>query len=115
MRVRAPGEILPAVDTALEHLSIIMNITWKQADHDVYVATRDGEYAGFVAVDGASHVLHDRHSRRLGSYPSLSAARRALESFGASAPASAAPGTAAPHRPRRPARNRRRTSPARGR
>ncbi|OZB82124.1 hypothetical protein [Microbacterium sp. 13-71-7] len=103
-----PGEILPAVDTALEHLSIIMNITWKQADHDVYVATRDGEYAGFVAVDGASHVLHDRHSRRLGSYPSLSAARSALESFGA-------PASAAPHRSRRPARSRRRTSPARGR
>ncbi|MFB7843073.1 hypothetical protein [Microbacterium sp. NPDC056052] len=85
-----------------------MNITWKQADHDVYVATRDGEYAGFVAVDGASHVLHDRHSRRLGSYPSLSAARSALESFGA-------PASAAPHRPRRSAHNRRRTSPARGR
>ncbi|WP_295012960.1 hypothetical protein [uncultured Microbacterium sp.] len=61
-----------------------MNITWRQADHDVFVATRDGEYAGFVAVDGASHTLHDRHSRRIGSYPSLSAARSALESTGAS-------------------------------
>lgn len=95
-----------------------MNITWKQADHDVYVATRDGEYAGFVAVDGMTHVLHDRHSRRLGSYPSLSAARSALESAGApserrtleslGAPAS-------PRRPRRSARNRRRPSTARTR
>jgi len=86
-----------------------MNITWKQADHDVYVATTDGEYAGFVAVDGASHVLHDRHSRRLGSYPSLSAARSALEY--AAAPAA----MAAPHRARRSARSPRRPSTARSR
>lgn len=92
-----------------------MNITWKQADHDVYVATTDGEYAGFVAVDGASHVLHDRHSRRLGSYPSLSAARSALESFGAPTPVAGAPASTAPHRPRRSARNRRRPSTARSR
>ncbi|MFD6699885.1 MULTISPECIES: hypothetical protein [unclassified Microbacterium] len=85
-----------------------MNITWKQADHDVYVATRDGEYAGFVAVDGASHVLHDRHSRRLGSYSSLSAARSALESFGASA-------SAGQQRRRRSARSRHRPSTARSR
>ncbi|MGN8027511.1 hypothetical protein [Microbacterium sp. 22242] len=84
-----------------------MNITWKQADRDVYVATRDGEYAGFVAVDGSSHVLHDRHSRRLGSYPSLSAARSALESFGAPA--------AAPRRGRRTVRSPRRPSTARSR
>ena len=85
-----------------------MNITWKQADHDVYVATTDGEYAGFVAVDGTTHVLHDRHSRRLGSYPSLSAARSALESHGA-------PASAAQHRRRRSARSRRRPSTARSR
>ncbi|WP_439901560.1 hypothetical protein [Microbacterium azadirachtae] len=85
-----------------------MNITWKQADHDVYVATTDGEYAGFVAVDGTAHVLHDRHSRRLGSYPSLSAARSALEALGA-------PASAGQHRPRRSARSRRRPSTARSR
>ncbi|MBS1905092.1 MAG: hypothetical protein JST33_00680 [Actinobacteria bacterium] len=97
-----------------------MNITWKQADHDVYVATRDGEYAGFVSVDGTTHVLHDRHSRRLGSYPSLSAARSALESFGAPArpapdPSGAPAAAAAARRPRRSARSRRRPSPARSR
>lgn len=84
-----------------------MNITWKQADHDVYVATTDGEFAGFVAVDGSTHVLHDRHSRRLGGYPSLSAARNALESLAAPV---AAP---SPHRPRRSARSRRRPSTVR--
>ncbi|MBS1674140.1 MAG: hypothetical protein JSS74_09270 [Actinobacteria bacterium] len=89
-----------------------MNITWKQADHDVHVATRDGEYAGFVESDGSAHVLHDRHSRRIGSYPSLSAARRALETSGA--PAAAAPSPTAP-RPRRSARMRRRPSAARSR
>lgn len=88
-------------------MSITMNITWKQADHDVYVATTDGEFAGFVAVDGSTHVLHDRHSRRLGSYPSLSAARTALESLGAPA--------AAAHRPRRSPRSRRRPSIVRSR
>ena len=97
-----------------------MKITWKQADHDVYVATTDGEYAGFVAVDGTSHVLHDRHSRRLGSYPSLSAARSALESLGASRSPreslSASAGSAAtPRRPRRSARDRRRPSASRSR
>lgn len=95
-----------------------MNITWKQADHDVYVATRNGEYAGFVSVESASHILHDRHSRRLGSYPSLSAARSALDSFDAPArPAldsSDAPAATA-RRPRRSARGRRRPSPARSR
>jgi hypothetical protein len=83
-------------------------LTWKQADHDVYVATHDGEYAGFVTVDGAAHVLHDRHSRRLGSYPSLSAARSALDSLGAPSP-KAAQGSAAARRPSssRPRRHRR--------
>ena len=84
-------------------------LTWKQADHDVYVATHDGEYAGFVTVDGSAHVLHDRHSRRLGSYPSLSAARNALDSLGAPA-AKAAPAAArrpASSRPRRRGRARR--------
>ncbi|VXB65827.1 conserved hypothetical protein [Microbacterium sp. 8M] len=97
-----------------------MNITWKQADHDVYVATTDGEYAGFVAVDGTGHVLHDRHSRRLGSYPSLSAARSALESLGASRGALEPFGTSAgsgatARRPRRSARDRRRPSASRSR
>ena len=106
---RAPSE---------QQARITMNITWKQADHDVYVATRDGEYAGFVSVESASHVLHDRHSRRLGSYPSLSAARSALDSFDAPArpaldPSGTPAAAAAARRPRRSARSRRRPSPAR--
>ncbi|MDQ4215484.1 hypothetical protein [Microbacterium capsulatum] len=76
------------------------NLTWRQADHDVFVATRDGEYAGFVAVDGTTHVLHDRHSRRLGSYPSLSAARTALESAPAGSVLPAGTGSASARRRR---------------
>ena len=53
-------------------------LAWKQADHDVYVATNAGEFAGFVTVDVAAHIAHDRHSRRIGSYPTLAAARQAL-------------------------------------
>lgn len=53
-------------------------LAWRQADHDVFVATSRGEFAGFVTVDDAAHVAHDSHSRRIGSYPSLAAARQAL-------------------------------------
>ncbi|MFD5213784.1 hypothetical protein [Microbacterium sp. NPDC058345] len=54
------------------------DLAWKQADHDVFVATREGEFAGFVTVDVQAHIVHDRHSRRIGSYPTLAAARQAL-------------------------------------
>jgi len=53
-------------------------LAWQQADHDVYVATSEGEFAGFVTVDKNTHVVHDSHSRRIGSYPTLAAARQAL-------------------------------------
>jgi len=54
------------------------DLAWKQADHDVYVATSAGEFAGFVTVDVQTHIAHDRHSRRIGAYPTLAAARQAL-------------------------------------
>ncbi len=53
-------------------------LAWRQADHDVFVATSDGEFAGFVAVERNTHVVHDSHSRRIGAYPTLAAARQAL-------------------------------------
>jgi len=53
-------------------------LAWRQADHDVFVATSRGEFAGFVTVDDTAHVVHDSRSRRIGSYPSLAAARQAL-------------------------------------
>ncbi|GAA3933134.1 hypothetical protein [Microbacterium soli] len=53
-------------------------LAWRQADEDVFVATAGGEFAGFVTVESNTHVAHDRHSRRIGSYPTLAAARQAL-------------------------------------
>ena len=54
-------------------------LTWKQADDDVHVATRDGEFAGFVEIYGRAHVARDNHGTELGSFRSLGDARRALE------------------------------------
>ncbi|GAA5154697.1 hypothetical protein GCM10025768_26260 [Microbacterium pseudoresistens] len=53
-------------------------LTWKQAADDVFVATRDGEFAGFISIDRHEHVAHNRHSLRIGSYPTMAAARAAL-------------------------------------
>lgn len=54
-------------------------LNWKQADDDVYVATRDGEFAGFVELDVDVHVARDNHGTELGSFATLADARRALE------------------------------------
>ncbi|MCE7481139.1 MULTISPECIES: hypothetical protein [Microbacterium] len=54
-------------------------LTWKQADDDVHVATRDGEFAGFVELDGARHVTRDSHGTELGAFATLADARRALD------------------------------------
>ena len=55
-------------------------LTWKQADTDVHVATRAGEFAGFVEFDGAVHLVSDQRGTALGSFSSLDEARQALES-----------------------------------
>ena len=54
-------------------------LTWKQADTDVHVATRDGEFAGFVEFDGSAHLVRDNHGAELGSFVDLDDAFRALE------------------------------------
>lgn len=54
-------------------------LTWKQADDHVHVATRDGEFAGFVEFDGTAHLVHDHHGTELGAHPTLADARRVLE------------------------------------
>lgn len=61
-------------------MSIINDtLNWKQADADVHVATRDGEFAGFVEFDGNAHLVRDNHGSDLGSFPTLADARSALE------------------------------------
>lgn len=54
-------------------------LSWKQADDDVHVATRAGEFAGFVESNGAAHLVHDSRGTELGSFDSLEDARDALE------------------------------------
>lgn len=54
-------------------------LTWKQADADVHVATRGGEFAGFVEFDGTAHLVRDNHGTDLGAFPTLDEAFRALE------------------------------------
>jgi len=54
-------------------------LSWKQADIDVHVATRDGEFAGFVEFDGSVHLVRDQRGAELGSFETLDDARLALE------------------------------------
>lgn len=54
-------------------------LSWKQADVDVHVATRDGEFAGFVEFDGTVHLVRDQHGTDLGSFETLDHAFRELE------------------------------------
>ena len=54
-------------------------LTWKQADADVHVATRNGEFAGFVEFDGTAYLVRDNHGAELGAFDSLDDARFALE------------------------------------
>lgn len=69
---------LPTASPTSAVLSANPELAWHQADHDVFVATSAGEFAGFVTVDQNVHVAHDNHSRRIGSYSTLTAARQAL-------------------------------------
>ncbi|MEU4017132.1 hypothetical protein AB0E56_17885 [Microbacterium sp. NPDC028030] len=61
-------------------------LTWKQADTDVHVATRAGEFAGFVEYDGSAHLVHDNRGTELGAFGSLDDAFRALEDAQSPAP-----------------------------
>ncbi len=66
-------------------LSATDPLTWKQADDDVHVATRGGEFAGFVEFDGDAHLVQDGRGVTVGSFPTLGDARRALEEVGRAA------------------------------
>lgn len=54
-------------------------LTWKQADTDVHVATRAGEFAGFVEFEGNAHRVRDARGVDLGAFVTLEDARNALE------------------------------------
>ncbi|MCZ0711195.1 MULTISPECIES: hypothetical protein [Microbacterium] len=75
-------------------------LTWKQADVDVHVATRNGEFAGFVEFDGSAHRLRDERGTDLGSFPSLDDAFRALAEANEPKRAAASPTRPRPRRRR---------------
>lgn len=62
-------------------------LDWRQADDDLWVATRAGEYAGTVARQADGHHVHDHHSRALGVTPTWQGAVALLA--GVRAPAAA--------------------------
>lgn len=80
-------------------------LTWKQADADVHVATRSGEFAGFVEFDGAAFVVRDHHGTDLGAFALQEDAFQALEQAHDAALQHAAAGGSLPRtwrrRPRR--------------
>lgn len=61
-------------------------LAWKQADADVHVATRSGEFAGFVEFDGAAYLVRDERATEVGAFPTLDDAFRALEDVHAPEP-----------------------------
>ncbi len=75
-------------------------LRWKQAAEDVFVATADDEFAGYIAVSGAGHVLHGAHAQPIGVFPTRHEAQDALhEHLRPARPAAASSG--APRRGRR--------------
>jgi len=77
-RSDAPIENTSTETTPVLSEPVADEFAWRQADENVFVATNAGEYAGFVTVEQDTHIVHDNHSRRVGSYSSLAAARQAL-------------------------------------
>ena len=81
-RSDAPTQIHPTTDTIVSSSAAdpagAPVLAWRQADADVFVATNAGECAGFVTVDRNTHIVHDNHSHRIGTYATLAAARQAL-------------------------------------
>ena len=75
---------------------------WRQAADDVYVASIDGEFAGFVAAEGVRFLAHDAHSRLFATTDALDDARRLIDQLAGTpaAPANLAL-SVAQHTPRR--------------
>jgi len=53
-------------------------LDWRQADHDVHVATSAGEYAGFVCVTPAGIEAHGARGEHLGVHATREDAARAV-------------------------------------
>lgn len=60
-------------------LSAAPSLSWLQADDDLFVATRNGEYAGFVSRIGPLFEAHSGRGDHLGSHGDAGDAAAALE------------------------------------
>ncbi|GAA1465102.1 cold shock CspA family protein [Microbacterium thalassium] len=86
-------------------------LEWRQADHDVYVGTAAGEYAGFVAVTPDGYEAHGAVGSDLGLHETRDLAFRAV----AASVTRKAPTPARPAHLNRPLRTRRNGTPGRSR
>ena len=56
------------------------SLRWLQADDDVYVATPEGEYAGFIAgAPAAGYFAHGARGERLGRFRTRALAQDAVQ------------------------------------
>ncbi len=60
-------------------VSTAPSLTWLQADDDLFVATRRGEYAGFISRAGDCYEAHSGRGDLLGARLSAEEAASALE------------------------------------
>lgn len=97
------SSVLPLAPSAPARAVAAPALLWKQADEDVYVATVDDEFAGYIAVSDTGYALHSAHAEPLGVYRSRRDAQDALRVHLAPAAASR-PRTAAGRRRRSRAR-----------
>lgn len=58
--------------------ALLESVAWKQAADDVFVATRSGEFAGYIAAQPGANVLFDAHGTELGVFETVGDARGAL-------------------------------------
>lgn len=54
------------------------SLVWKPAAPDLYVATLDGEFAGYVSAVADLHTTFGPHAQNIGSHGSFRAASAAL-------------------------------------
>lgn len=54
------------------------DLTWRQADDDLFVATLDGEYAGFVGRTSGGFEAHSGRGGHLGTHRHSAEAAAAL-------------------------------------
>lgn len=77
-RRRRGGEGNIIINTLITPDLAMPVIRWRQAADDVYVATINEEFAGFISVTAAGYELRGPHADELGTHASKDAAQQAL-------------------------------------